>query len=132
VQVTLRTARTDTEVEGVPVAAGRSVVVMLGGANRDPAVFTDPQSFDVGRPNAREHLAFSAGIHYCLGAQLARSEGEIALRVLFEHAPDLRPAGPVRRRSTRVLRGYEHLPVVQREPTTERARRTRRDARTSG
>ena len=129
VQVTLRTARTDTEVEGVPVAAGRSVVVMLGGANRDPAVFTDPQSFDVGRPNAREHLAFSAGIHYCLGAQLARSEGEIALRVLFEHAPDLRPAGPVRRRSTRVLRGYEHLQVVQ--PASSASRRSRNRRSTS-
>ena len=129
VQVTLRTARSATEVEGVPLAAGRSVVVMLGGANRDPAVFDEPQRFDAGRGNAREHLAFSAGIHYCLGAQLARLEGEIALRALFEHAPDLAPAGPGQRRGTRVLRGYERLPVVQ--PASSASRRSRNRRSTS-
>jgi cytochrome P450 len=129
VQVTLRTARTDTEVAGVPLPAGRSIVVMLGGANRDPAVFTEPHRFDAGRANAREHLAFSAGIHYCLGAQLARLEGEIALRCLFEHAPELATAGPVRRRGTRVLRGYDRLPVAQ--PASSASRRSRNRRSTS-
>jgi cytochrome P450 len=111
VQVTLRIATRETEVDGARVPAGRPVLVMLGGANRDPAVFDDPNRFDVARSNAREHLSFSAGVHYCLGAQLARIEGATALRRLFERFPDLALAGEPTRRTTRVLRGYEHLPV---------------------
>ena len=86
-------------------------MTVLAGANRDPDVFTDPNAFDVGRPNAREHVAFSSGIHYCLGATLARMEGEVALRALFERYPDLAPAGEARRRPSRFLRGYEAMPV---------------------
>ncbi len=111
VQVTLRVAREDTELAGHPLPKGRGVIVMLGGANRDPAVFPGPDRFDVTRANAREHLAFAAGIHYCLGAQLARLEGRIALQALFERLPGLRLAGTPVRRETRVLRGYSHLPV---------------------
>jgi cytochrome P450 len=74
-------------------------------------VFDDPATFDVGRANAKEHLAFSSGPHFCLGAQLARMEGEVALRALFERHPRLTPAGPPRRRPTRILRGYAQLPV---------------------
>ena len=66
----------------------------------------------MGRANAREHVAFSSGIHYCLGAALARMEGEVALRALFERFPDLAPAGEARRRPTRILRGYEAMPVL--------------------
>lgn len=111
VQATVRVAAEDTEVGGHPVPAGRFVSLMLGGANRDPAVFEDPSRFDVTRPNARDHLAFSAGIHFCLGASLARLEGATALRMLFERFPDLSlEPGAVRRRM-RVLRGYNHLPV---------------------
>ena len=86
-------------------------MAMLGGANRDPAVFAGPDRFDVTRGNAREHLSFSGGVHYCLGAALARLEGEIGLRMLFERYPDLRVDGEPRRRTTRVLRGFESLPV---------------------
>ncbi len=111
VQRTGRIAQRDTEVEGTPVAAGRIVVTLLGGANRDPAVFADPQAFDVGRPDANQHVAFSSGIHYCLGAALARMEGEVGLRALFDRFPDLALAGPPRRRQTRVLRGYSAMPV---------------------
>ncbi|CRK55355.1 putative cytochrome P450 hydroxylase [Alloactinosynnema sp. L-07] len=107
VQMTLRTAHTDTE----HVPAGQSLIVLLGGANRDPAVFDDPHRFDITRANAREHLAFSAGVHYCLGAQLARMETVIALRALFERFPNLAAAGTPVRGGTRVLRGYRHLPL---------------------
>jgi cytochrome P450 len=112
VQVTVRVAATDTSVAGQSVPAGRAVVLMLGAANRDPEVFVDPDRFDVRRADARQHLAFSAGIHYCLGAQLARLEAAIALRTLFERFPDLELAGRPERRSTRVLHGFEHLPVA--------------------
>ena len=73
---------------------------------------TEPTRFDVARPNARDHLSFSAGRHHCLGAQLARMEGEVGLRVLFGRYPDLRLLPGARRRPTRVLRGYAALPAV--------------------
>ena len=111
VQRTGRVAIRDTEVAGERMRAGSVVVIMLGGANRDPAVFTDPDVFDVTRPNAGEHIAFSSGIHYCLGAALARMEGEVGLRALFDRFPDLVPDGPPHRRPTRVLRGYDAMPV---------------------
>jgi cytochrome P450 len=111
VQATVRVAGEDTELCGQPVAAGKFVSLMLGGANRDPEVFADPQRFDVARTNARDHLAFSAGIHFCLGASLARLEGAVALRKLFERFPDLAISGTPVRRQMRVLRGYEHMPV---------------------
>ncbi|GAB2470533.1 cytochrome P450 [Jatrophihabitans fulvus] len=114
VQVTVRVARQDTEVAGQRVRAGEFVVLMLGAANRDPDVFADPDRFDVTRAEARQHLAFSSGIHYCIGAQLARMEAAIALETLFERFPDLRITGAPRRRRTRVLRGFEHLPVAAR------------------
>ena len=111
VQRTGRVALRDTDAAGEPVRAGQFVVALLGGANRDPAVFADPARFDVTRANAGEHIAFSGGIHYCLGAGLAKMEGEIGLRALFERFPNLEPAGPPHRRPTRVLRGYDHMPV---------------------
>lgn len=111
VQRTGRLALRDTEVAGCPVPAGSFVVVLLGGANRDPAVFGDPHRFDVTRPEADQHLAFSSGIHYCIGATLARLEGEIGLRALFHRFPDLALAGTPHRRPTRVLRGYDSIPV---------------------
>jgi cytochrome P450 len=112
VQRTARRAKRDTEVHGVPVQAGNVVVTMLGGANRDPRKFDHPDRFDIHRANAREHVAFSSGIHYCLGAALAKMEGEVALRRLFERFPQLTPAGPAHRRPTRVLRGYDAMPVL--------------------
>jgi cytochrome P450 len=111
VQRTGRFAGRDTEVAGEHVRAGQIVLVLLGGANRDPAVFTDPACFDITRENANDHLAFSSGIHYCLGAALAKMEGEVGLRALFDRFPDLTLNGPPRRRPTRVLRGYEAMPV---------------------
>ncbi|WP_308282881.1 cytochrome P450 [Pseudonocardia nigra] len=111
VQRTGRVAQRDTEVAGERVRRGRVVVTLLGGANRDPAVFTDPHRFDVTRENAGSHVAFSSGIHYCLGAGLAKMEGEVGLRALFDRFPALTPAAPPHRRPTRVLRGYDAMPV---------------------
>jgi len=111
VQLTVRFALHETEVAGERIGAGEGVLVYLGGANRDPAVFTDPHLFDVRRTNAGEHVGFSAGIHFCLGASLARLEAAVALRTLYERYPDLRVVGRPERRTTRVLRGYEYLPV---------------------
>ncbi len=111
VQLSARTARIDTEVAGVPVRRGELVVIYLAAANRDPAVFDDPNRFDVRRSNANKHLAFSGGRHFCLGAALARSEGEVGLRRFFTHFPDAQLAGIGSRRDTRVLRGWAELPV---------------------
>ena len=80
-------------------------------ANRDPQVFEHPERFDVGRENAKDHVSFSGGRHYCLGASLARMEGEVGLRALAERFPDMRLLPGARRRPTRVLRGYETLPA---------------------
>lgn len=111
VQSTGRLAVADTELAGAPFPRRHMVAVMLGGANRDPAVFTDPARFDISRENARDHLAFSAGVHYCLGSGLARLEGEIALRELFLRFPDLHGAAPAVRRRSRILRGLASLPM---------------------
>jgi cytochrome P450 len=111
VLLTGRSALRDTSVCGVPIAAGTLVTTVLAGANRDPEVFAEPARFDVARPNAREHVSFSAGRHFCLGAALARMEGEVGLRALFDRYPDLRTLPGARRRETRILRGYSTLPV---------------------
>lgn len=102
----------DTEICGVPVRRGAVVGTVLAGANRDPEVFDDPATFDVTRANAREHVSFGAGRHYCLGASLARMEGEIGLRAIFDRFPDLRLLPGARRRGTRILRGFENLPIT--------------------
>ncbi len=117
VQRTGRRATRDTTVHGVPIAAGELVLLILAAANRDPRVFADPHAFDVARPNAREHVAFSSGIHFCLGAALARMEGEVALQALFQRFPGIGPAGPAHRRGTILLRGYESMPVTVRRPS---------------
>ncbi|WP_037080304.1 cytochrome P450 [Pseudonocardia spinosispora] len=109
VQRTARRALRDTEIAGVPVSQEELVVVLLGAANRDPKVFDDPHTFDVTRPNAGKHLAFSSGIHYCLGAALAKMEGEVALRALYTRYPDLTLVGTPHRRPTSNLRGFDRM-----------------------
>ncbi|RBY95425.1 cytochrome P450 [Blastococcus sp. TF02-8] len=116
VQRTGRRVRRDTTVHGVQLREGELVLLGLAAANRDPQVFEDPHAFDVTRANARDHVAFSSGIHFCLGAALARMEGEVALQALFERFPDLAPAGAGTRRGTIILRGYESLPVTLGRP----------------
>jgi cytochrome P450 len=114
VQITGRSSKGGVEVAGRPIPAGHRITVLLGAANRDPEVFHDPARFDVTRANARDHLAFSGGIHYCLGAGLARLEAVTALRMLTERFPRLRVAGRPERRDLQTLRGFEHLPVTLR------------------
>ena len=111
VQMTGRLAWEDTDLAGSTLPGGTSVMVLLGAANRDPDVFEKPDVLDVTRPNAKAHVAFSSGVHHCLGAPLARLEAQTAFAQLLSRFPDLRQTGPARRRTTRVLRGLETLPV---------------------
>jgi cytochrome P450 len=111
VQLTARTAIEDVEVGGRVIAAGRPVIVFIGGANRDPAVFEQPDEFLIGRPDPGRHLSFSLGAHHCLGSALARLEGRIAFEELTRRYPRLELAAPPTRRSLLVLRGFESVPV---------------------
>lgn len=107
-----RTAKERTEVAGIVLEPGATVAALLGAANRDPAVFTDPDRFDPARdPNP--HLAFGAGIHFCIGAPLARLELEISVRTLLSRFPHLEVVEAARR-PTFVLRGFERLVVTPR------------------
>ncbi len=112
IQETLRFTRQEVLLAGEQLPAGCFVGLLLGGANWDPDVFPDPARFNVDRPNSKEHLAFSAGVHFCLGASLARLEGSVGLRKLVERYPDVSLAPGALRRQLRVLRGYERLPVL--------------------
>jgi cytochrome P450 len=112
---TFRVTTEAVELDGVEIPAGKQVLVCLGGANHDPTVHDDPTALDIDRP-PRPHLGFGHGIHFCLGAPLARLEGRIAFTALLTRFPDLRLA--VDRRDLRwthgdglVLRGLDELPV---------------------
>jgi cytochrome P450 len=112
VQLTGRTALEDVEVGGVAVSKGESVLCLLGAANRDPAVYRDPDRLDITRANIRP-LSFGGGIHFCLGAQLARIEGEVAIATLLRRLPGLTldDAEHPSWRQTFVLRGLNQLPA---------------------
>jgi cytochrome P450 len=111
VLLSARIAGKDVEVAGTRIMKDELVIIHLAGANRDPQVFADPHRFDIERDNAGKHLSFSGGRHFCLGAALARAEGEVGLRTFFDRYPDARLAGAGSRRDTRVLRGWSSLPV---------------------
>jgi cytochrome P450 len=114
VQLTGRRALEPGEVLGRPIAAGEQVIALLGAANRDPAAYPgDPEALDVGRPGVRA-ISFGGGIHHCLGAQLARIEGEIAFRVLLARLPGLRllDMDAVAWKPTITLRGPAALPAA--------------------
>ena len=100
------------EVGGTKVAAGMPVLCLLGAANRDPAVYPDPDRLDITRKNVRP-MSFGGGIHYCLGAQLAKIEAEVAILSLLERFPNLRLDDPVNPqwRDTFVLRGLKTMPA---------------------
>lgn len=110
-QVGVRIATEGTTIEGYSVRPGERVFLLVGGANRDPAVFDHPEVFDTTRTNAREHLSFGSGVHACLGAALARTELQIGLQALFAHFPQLSLAGDPIFNRTIGLHGLEYLPV---------------------
>jgi cytochrome P450 len=108
---TERYPREDVEVAGTIIRRGELVYAVLASANRDERQFSDPDRLDLSRePN--KHLAFGLGVHYCLGAPLARLEGQIAIGTLVSRLPNLQVAGrPLRWRTGLVLRGLQALPV---------------------
>jgi unspecific monooxygenase len=109
-----RTATRDVEVGGVVVEEGQKIAALLGAANRDPATFVDADSFDPLRdPNP--HLAFGAGLHFCLGAPLARMELVESLTALFGRFPGLALSEEPESRGTFVLRGFRRVQVADRE-----------------
>ncbi|MEJ7634151.1 cytochrome P450 [Aeromicrobium sp.] len=106
-----RTATADVEVCGQVIHAGQKVACLMGSANRDPAAFADADTFDVGRdPNP--HVGFGMGLHFCLGAPLARLELQISLQTLLDRFPHLTLVGEAPRRPTWVLRGFERIDVA--------------------
>jgi cytochrome P450 len=112
VQFTARVLKEDIEVCGQPIRKGWTVLCMLGAANRDPKQFKEPDQLDLKRLN-NQHLAFSAGLHFCIGAQLARLEGQIALLNLVQRFPKMKLAGPrAEWASTFGFRGLKSLPVI--------------------
>ena len=113
VQVTGRTTLEDVdEIGGISLKKGQSVVCLLGSANRDPAVYPDPERLDITRQDVRP-LSFGGGIHYCVGAQLARIEGEIAIATLLRRLSNLQLDDIEHPdwRQTFVLRGLNKLPA---------------------
>jgi cytochrome P450 len=111
VQMDFRIAKVDLELGGKKIAAQQGVLTLLGAANRDPAVFPDPERLDITRSNA-SHLAFGRGIHHCLGAPLARLEGRAAFSALLERFDDLHLLQErADFRDNVVLRGLRKLPI---------------------
>lgn len=110
----MRYAAEDTELSGVAIRRGDAISVVLGSANRDASQFADADTFDI-RRDPNRHLAFGHGIHYCLGAALARLEGRVAIHALIEQMPNLRlavPANQLRWRTHPIMRGLQRLPVA--------------------
>ena len=106
-----RTATSDTVIGETTVLKGQKVVSMLGSANRDEEVFENTDQFDITRKH-NPHIAFGAGIHFCIGAPLARLEMQNSLPMLFERFPNLQLAGTPVQRPTFVLRGWETIPAT--------------------
>ncbi|MFD5639770.1 cytochrome P450 [Streptomyces sp. NPDC127077] len=100
----------DIEIDGTTVPRGAEIAMLFGSANRDTAVFQDPETLDLARAE-NPHISFSAGIHYCIGAPLARIELAASMSALLTKAPGLRLAGEPVRKPGLVIRGLESLPV---------------------
>jgi cytochrome P450 len=112
VQLTSRRAGERLELEGTVLNRGDEVITLIGGANRDPEVFDRPAVFDIHRADPADHLAFSSGIHYCLGKPLALLEATLAIQALAERMPGLALTGPVLRRNSLVIRGPYRIPAT--------------------
>lgn len=112
VQLTARISHEDTELGGMEFRRDWGVLVLLAAAGRDPEAHPDPDRFDLRRVQTTPHLAFSGGAHYCLGAALARLEGEVALQLLAQRMPGLRVRGRVVPKTATILRGPRTFPVA--------------------
>jgi len=110
VQFVHRNVLEDFELDGHHLAEGDIVMALLAAANRDPARFEDPDRFDIGRPD-NLHLAFAWGLHFCLGARLARMEGQLVFAGLVDRFAAVEPAGEPVRNPGLAIRGFESLPV---------------------
>jgi cytochrome P450 len=115
VQLTARVALTDASIGARPVPAGSIALMLIGAANRDPALCADPDDLDITRPPTH-HVSFGQGIHFCLGAPLARLETQIVLRLLLQRPDDLGLAGEPTWKENTILRGLRGLPVAFRRP----------------
>ena len=113
VQLTYRTTTQDVDMHGVAIPSDSKVAILWGSANRDPEVFAEPDRLDLTRdPNP--HVAFASGIHYCLGASLARLEMRLAMQTLMRrmHRLEIDPDGACERLATALLRGMQRIPMV--------------------
>ncbi len=110
VQLISRVAWDDVEIAGVPLSGGERIVAYIGAGNRDPERFAEPDRLDLGRTD-NAPLSFGGGIHYCLGAPLARLEAQIAIPALLARFPRLALAGEPGRRDSLAIRGYTALPI---------------------
>jgi cytochrome P450 len=108
-----RTTTRPVEIAGVPIAQGERVVLFFGAANRDPAAFSDPDDFRLDR-DPRDQLAFGAGIHYCVGATLARTEARVALGAVLDRYSALEPGTTPAVRQSHSLHvfGFRNLPLT--------------------
>jgi cytochrome P450 len=106
-----RTATEDVGIGGITVGAGQKIAALLGSANRDPAAFAAPDTLDVGRTD-NPHISFGAGVHFCIGAPLARVELQASFGALLARTSSVELARPARRRPEFVIRGLADLPVV--------------------
>lgn len=106
-----RTATEDVEIGGITVERGQKIAALLGAANRDPAVFAEPDAFDVGRSD-NGHITFGAGVHFCIGAPLARVELQASFGALLDRTTTFELGGEPVRRPEFVIRGLQTLPVV--------------------
>ena len=112
VRAFLRYAQEDTEVDGVPIAAGERALLSYPSANRDAAVFADPMRFDITRPDAEKLISFGLGVHYCLGSQFARREVRTMLPKVLERVASIELAGDPQWAEANFVGGVKHLPVT--------------------
>ena len=111
VQFVMRQAKEDVTLHGTRIAAGDDVIVVMGSANRDSTIYDAPDEYLLDRPRNR-HLSFGYGIHFCIGAPLARLEARVAMQALLAHARRIeRGSGEARRVHSHLLRGFEALPL---------------------
>jgi cytochrome P450 len=111
VQQTVRVPVETVHYGDVTVEAGTTVMTVLGAANHDPSVFDDPETLRLDRPNANRHLAFAAGVHYCLGASLAKLEAQVALTSVIRRFDEVELAGEPHWRDRLTIRGVDRLPL---------------------